>query len=59
MSNGTIRNALSSLQIKGKPAGDEQDEMKAIEDRGFGEKINLKSGASEHNHSSEALHKRK
>ncbi len=59
MANGTTRNAISQLIIKGKPASAEMTEEMDILATGKGTKIELKAGASEHNHSSESLHSRK
>lgn len=51
MANGTSRNAISQLILKGKGGDQEMNEEMAILKRGKGEKIPLKAGASEHNHS--------
>lgn len=59
MANGTTRNAISQLILKGKPATAEMQEEMDILARGKGLKIDLKAGANPNNHSSEALHIRK
>lgn len=59
MANGTTRNALSQMQLKGKKAPQEMAEEMDILAAGKGSKIELKAGANSSNHSSEALHKRK
>ncbi len=59
MANGTTRNAISQLILKGKSANAEMQEEMDILAKGKGTKIELKASASSHNHSSEALHKRK
>ena len=59
MANGTTRNAISQLILKGKNAGSEMQEEMDILANGKATKIELKSGASSHNHSSESLHSRK
>lgn len=55
MANGTTRNAISQLILKGKPATAEMQEEMDILARGRGQKIPLKAGASEHNHSNDTL----
>lgn len=56
MANGTTRNALSQMALKGKGGASEMQEEMDILAQGKGTKIELKASASEHNHSSESLH---
>lgn len=58
MSNGTVRNALSQMELDNKAGGAELSEEMDILAQGKGSKIELKN-PTEHNHSSEALHIRK
>lgn len=59
MANGTTRNAISQLILKNKNPNQEMQEEMDILAAGKAPKIELKASASEHNHSSEALHVRK
>lgn len=59
MANGTTRNAISQLILKGKSAASELNEEMDILAKGKGKKIDLKAGASSHNKSDESLHRRK
>jgi len=52
--NGTTRLALSKMQLKKASGNTEHAELKSLSDnkkKGKQEKISLKAGASEHNHS--------
>lgn len=59
MANGMTRNAISQIVLNGKNGNTEMNEEMDIINRGKGKKIDLKAGASSHNHSSESLHSRK
>ncbi len=58
MANGTVRNALSSIQLKGKSGQSEMQEEMDILAKGKGQKVPLKNPTS-NNHSSESFHTRK
>lgn len=59
MSNGTVRNALADLQLKGQAGPEEMKREMDILAKGHGNKIPLKAGKSEHNHSTDALRSKK
>lgn len=58
MANGTTRNAISQIILKGKTGVSEVQEEMDILAKGKGAKISLKNPTS-NNHSSESLHSRK
>lgn len=59
MANGTTRNAISQLILKGKGGKEEMNQEMDILAAGKGAKIELKASRNSNNHSSEELHKRK
>lgn len=55
MANGTTRNALAQIALRKGSGNEEMSAEMAILAKGRGNRIPLKAGASEHNHSVDKL----